>query len=132
MIDPIISAQVVMRSASPSDDDPLITSANVAEAAPPPEAVDTVRYFCADAGFAIGPFVGISFSIAGPASLFETVFGERPRLEERASVQQAMTAAGDELSLDRLPPEVGRWVRAVTFTPPPDFGPTGFAQPAGR
>ena len=41
---------------------------------------------------------------------------------------EVRTARGTlELSLEGLPDEAARRIQAVTFTPPPDFGPTDYA-----
>ena len=103
-----ISAQVVLRAKGP------ITAATLAANQPPQEAVDKVRKFFSDAGFKLGHYVGISFSIAGPRSLFESFFGtDLDKLQ------------GYELPLDTLPKDVAGLIEAVTFTPPPAFGPSG-------
>jgi hypothetical protein len=128
--EPTVSAQVVLRPASTSAAPPeLVTSSTIAGYAPPPEAAEAIRRYFERAGFSVGPLVGISFSIEGPPTSFENTFGERPRVEDRRGVQEATTAAGYELSLDRLPPELQPYIGAVTFTPPPDFGPTGYDRP---
>jgi len=103
-----ISAQVVFRAKEP------ITAANLAANQPPPEAVEAARKLFREAGFQVGPYVGISFSISGPPSLFESFFGTR--LDKLKSY---------ELPLRVLPKEVADRIEAVTFTPPPAFGPSG-------
>ncbi len=103
-----ISAQVVFRAKGP------ITAATLAANQPPKEAVEAARKLFRKAGFEPGPYVGISFSILGSRSLFEQFFGTRlDKLQ------------GYELPLDSLPKEVAALIEAVTFTPPPDFGPSG-------
>ncbi len=126
MTAPVISAQVVLRPASSPDPGGLVTSANIAEYAAPPGVADALLGYFAEAGFSVEPVLGISFSITGPSSLFAKVFGEEPRLEERAGVQSATTAGGHELSLERLPAGLRPYIGAVTFSPPPDFGPTSY------
>lgn len=103
-----ISAQVVLRAKGP------ITAATLAANQPPNETVETVQKLFSEAGFKLGPYVGISFSISGPRSLFEKFFGTR--LDK---------VQGYELPLDSLPKKVAALIQAVTFTPPPDFGPSG-------
>jgi hypothetical protein len=103
-----ISAQVVLRAKGP------ITAATLAENQPPRENVEAVQGLFRDAGFKLGPYVGISFSISGSKQLFERFF--RTRLSEVKSY---------ELPLHALPKEVASVIEAVTFTPPPDFGPGG-------
>jgi hypothetical protein len=98
--DPLLSAQVVLRD--------------------PAEADSASSYF-SNAGFETDPVVGTSFAIVGPLSMFERVFGERP--EPTAEGGWSASAQEDrlELSLARLPTEVGTAVEAVTFSPPPAF-----------
>jgi hypothetical protein len=103
-----ISAQVVLRAKGP------ITAATLAANQPPKDAVEAAQKLFREAGFELGPYVGISFSIAGSRSLFESFF--RTRLDK---------LKGHELPLDALPKEVAAVIEAVTFTPPPDFGPSG-------
>ena len=129
MTEPVVSAQVVLRPATTPPSGELVTSSTIAEYAPPAEAAESIRRFFAGAGFSVGPLVGISFSISGPLASFERTFDERPRVKDRGGVQEATTAAGHELRLDRLPPELQPFVGAVTFTPPPDFGPTSYDRP---
>ncbi|HYJ47125.1 MAG TPA: hypothetical protein VEV81_10985, partial [Pyrinomonadaceae bacterium] len=78
-------------------------------------------------GFEVGPVVGNSFSITAPASAIEKVFKTKIRREAgRKGAVKAATAKGPgsyELPVDRLPPEIAADVEAVTFSPPPDFGP---------
>jgi hypothetical protein len=62
----------------------------------------------------MGDMVGNSFSITAPESTFERVFGTRG-------------AGSLELPLHALPKTLTDHVEAVTFTPPPDFGPTNFS-----
>ena len=103
-----ISAQVVLRAKGP------ITAATLAANQPPKEAVEAARRVFRDAGFDLGSYVGTSFSISGPATLFERYFGIR--LKDLKSY---------ELPLDSVPKDVADVIQAVTFTPPPDFGPSG-------
>jgi hypothetical protein len=103
-----ISAQVVLYSKGP------ITAATLEASQPPRESVEAARNLFRKAGFNIGLYVGISFSISGPASLFESFFGIR--LDHLKSY---------ELPLKGLPRAAADVIKAVTFTPPPDFGPSG-------
>lgn len=103
-----ISAQVVLRAKGP------ITAATLSANQPQKKAVEAARELFREAGFELGPYVGISFSISGSRSLFEEYFGTR--LDE---------LRGYELPLDSLPKEVAALMEAVTFTPPPAFGPSG-------
>lgn len=76
----------------------------------------------------MGPVVGNSFSITAPADTFRKVFDAQLRYEDKTGVQ-AMQKDGSssyELPLNELPRAVTRQIEAVTFTPPPEFGPTNF------
>jgi hypothetical protein len=88
-----------------------VTAETVGEYLPSDEAIAATQHAFSQLGFEVGPAVGASFSITAPRSHVEQVFG---------------TAEGLELPLDRLAPEVREHVQAVTFTPPPDFGPTEY------
>jgi hypothetical protein len=117
-----LAAQVVLRPASGelTGDEP-ITSENVQRFLPSPDAVAVTEAFFRDAGFEVANVVGNSFSIVGSPSAFEDAFGERP---ERAGEGVRVRGGGIELDLGSLPEPVRRHVAAVTFTPPPEFGPT--------
>lgn len=112
-----LSAQVLLKTASgeaPQDAD--LTSARLASVVPPASVVAAITRSLASAGFEVGPFVGLSVSIAGPRSLFESVFG--------------LTAAelkGGEIPLRRLPADIRSGVAAIVFPPPPDFGPGSYS-----
>lgn len=110
-----LSATVVLRPADGRDltGDERITSANLREYLPSDDAVATARSWFEGAGFDVGPVVGIGFSITAPRARFEEVFGAVPD--------------GEELPLERVPPHVRRVLASVTFSPPPDFGPTSFS-----
>lgn len=126
----IISAQVVLRPASgrPAGADEAITSANVEQFLPSPAAAERVRNAFSARGFEVGPVVGTSFSITAPAQRFEEEFGVRVRSREDGGIE-AVSGDDDanlELPLSRLPDPLADGVAAVTFSPPPDFGPTSF------
>lgn len=78
------------------------------------EPVEAARLLFREGGFELGPYVGISFSISGPPERFERFFGVR--LGEMASLS---------FPLENLAGEVRESIEAVTFTPPPAFGPSG-------
>lgn len=127
--DQIVSAQAVLRPASgKSIQGATITAANVHEFAPSPEAAAKVKRSFADAGFEVGEVVGNSFSITAPASTFERTFKTRLRRREGGGIEAAQTRSSGslELPLDVLPKSTADLIEAVTFTPPPDFGPTDF------
>ena len=128
MTEETLSALVVMRSASgervPGQS---VTSETIGQYAPDPSAVSAVSRSLEQAGFQTSPPVGIAFSISAPQSRFESFFSTHLQLSEDGSVR-VDDGAGDglELSLAALPEEVRGFVDAITFTPPPDFGPTDY------
>ena len=75
--DEILSAQVVLRSASgrSANEAGAITAENIDMFVPPPETAARVAAAFQSLGFATGPLVGISFSITGSAGRFGKVFG---------------------------------------------------------
>jgi hypothetical protein len=128
--DRLVAAQVVLRPASGKafDGQTAITAENIAEYLPAPQTVSEAQRAFAEAGFEVSPAVGMSFSITAPASTFEKVFKVKLLPDERGGVK-ARTKRGEpgyELPLDALPNELKRHVVAVTFTPPPEYGPGNF------
>jgi hypothetical protein len=117
----------VLRPAGGRDIDgrEAITASSVAAFQPDAAAVAEAQAFFRARGFDLEQPVGISFSITGPRSLFESTFGERLDTEQEGGVVQSArpSRGGLELPLERLPATVARAVQAVTFTPPPAFGP---------
>jgi hypothetical protein len=116
----IVSAQVVLAAAGGARPGPrtLITTENIREWMPSPETTARVSTELRNMGFEIGQAVGNSISITGPARLFESVF--HTKLREVGGVQ---FADGYELPAEKVPPALRAEIVAVTFTPPPDFGP---------
>jgi hypothetical protein len=125
--DEILSALVVMRSSSgkivPGE---LVTSANIDEYAPDPGAVQAAIDYFAAAGFEVGQPLGISFAITANRSHFESVFGARLAVAENHGVLRVATDDGLELPLEGIPENLRGDIHAITFTPPPDFGPTDY------
>ena len=125
-----VSAQVVLRSASGRrvGGEAAITAETIREFAPSQDTVARATEAFAAMGFKVGPMIGISFSITAPVDAFEKVLRTRLRLAERGGVE-AVEEDGSgsyELPLDSLPEQIADLVETVTFTPPPDFGPTEF------
>ena len=118
-----ISAQVILRSASGRSPGPAsaVTAANVADYAPSPDAARRVSHALEAFGFSVGPMVGNSFSITGPPELFERYF--RAKVAKRAGRRLPEDL---EIPLGALPKDIAGDVAAVTFSPPPDFGPGSF------
>ena len=116
-----ISAQVVLRPASGQAPSEPITAANVREMLPDASAAAMVRESFAKVGFEVGNLVGNSFSIAGPLSLFNKHFKT-----SIAPPGRGAKVARLALPASALPRRIASVVQAVTFTPPPDFGPTSY------
>jgi hypothetical protein len=125
-MDDRLSAQVVLRGpGGPLTGYEQITSENVHRFLPREEAVAETSAFFRAAGFDVGEAMGLGFSITGSPADFERVFGERPERTVEGNVGSVRTPRGGlELPLDALTEPVRSHIQAVTFTPPPDFGPT--------
>jgi hypothetical protein len=126
----LLSAQVALRPASGKafDSQTAITSENIGDYLPAPETVEAARKGFEEAGFEVGNPVGMSFSITAPAATFEKVFKAKLVADDREGVK-VTGKAGDqtyELPAGSLPTELQQHVAAVTFSPPPDFGPTSY------
>lgn len=127
--EPDLSAQVVLRPAGEPPRSP-ITADTLRGHAPDPEDAARVAEHLRSEGFEAGPLVGTSFAITAPRSRFETTFGVHLEVERGPDdgVSRVTTSEGEfELPVGSLPTAVARHVSAVTFTPPPDFGPGSFA-----
>ena len=126
----LISAQVVLKSASGKsvDGKTAITSENIADYAPSPNTAASAAAGFREAGFEVGNMVGNSFSITAPKSTFERFFKIKLRAEERGDVKVATTEGpeGYDIPLKVLPGNLSQLVDAVTFSPPPDFGPSNY------
>lgn len=126
----IVSAQVILRPADGREipANAAITAESLVLYLPSEEAAGLVREFFRKAGFTVGNLVGISFSISGTAATFESLFKVDLQHEDRGGIRAAKadSSTGYQLPLDPLPQNIRPAVSAVTFTPPPDFGPTQF------
>ncbi|MDT7810539.1 MAG: hypothetical protein QOJ42_455 [Acidobacteriaceae bacterium] len=125
-----VSAQVVLAPESGASIGPNtpITSRNIEQFRPSPEAARTIRETLAGGGFEVGPLVANSFSIAAPVNTFEDFFKTKLRKEASGGLV-ARSHANDyalELPLGALPDGLKKHLIAITFTRPPDFGPTGY------
>jgi hypothetical protein len=87
----------------------------VVQAPPSKPDIQRAQDYFAEAGFEVEPPVAISFSIAGPSSLFARVFPGFDPARVGESEQ--------ELSLDALPREVRGVVGTVVVEAPPEYGP---------
>lgn len=118
----IISAQVVLVAANGARPGPQtrITSENVRDWAPSAETIGRVSSELRSLGFEIGQCVGNSISITAAARLFEACF--HIKLQEAGGGVQ-FAGEGYELAAEKIPSSLRAQIAAVTFTPPPDFGP---------
>jgi hypothetical protein len=127
MMDEPLSALVVMRSAEgtrvPGE---AVTAETIGRYLPEPAMVSGVMRFLGQAGFQVSEAVGISFSISAPRSHFESFFGTPLHVANERGIKTVSTEQGLELPLASLPEEIRGYVDAITFTPPPDFGPTEY------
>jgi hypothetical protein len=126
-----ISAQVLLRAANGKRPDgrSRITAENIREWTPSAETVARVRETFLASGFEVGDLVGNSVSISGPVRLFEAVF-RTPVQQSKPGVIQFLNAeqsANYELAPEKIPRDLRGLIVAITFTPPPDFGPTSFS-----
>lgn len=122
-----LSAQVVLKAASgKSSAGQAITSENIRDYLPSQEAVRVARSALAEAGFEVGNVVANSFSITAPAATFEKVFGARIGRGAQRGTPEVGQAGALELPLKKLSREVAGVIEAVTFSPPPDFGPDNY------
>jgi hypothetical protein len=125
-----ISAQVILRPESGKSvtGQDAITSANIRDYMPSQVSFDTAAQAFRAAGFEVSAAGPTGFSITAPAKIFEKVFGASLQSGERGGVEAVRKdkSTSLELPLRSLAPELSRHVEAVTFTPPPDFGPTSY------
>ena len=77
------------------------------------------KTYFTNTGFEVHAPVGESFSIAANKSLFERFFGEALVVdEEQFGAPVTLATGGNELPLDRLPPDARALVKTITFPPP--------------
>jgi hypothetical protein len=127
----LVSAQVALKSASGKafDGNTAITSENVGDYSPSPDTVSAAAAAFKEAGFEVGNMVGNSFSITAPRKTFEKVFKIKLQAEDRGGLKVAASTGvpeSYELPLRTLPRDLLKLVAAVTFSPPPDFGPSSY------
>lgn len=127
----IISAQVVLRSASSKSfhNEHAITAKNIEDYIPSTETVNMVTKAFAKAGFEVSPVVSNSFAITATVRIFEKMFNTRLSFDKRSGITSVALDNSDdyELPLQSLPKAIVEYIEAVTFTPPPDFGPISFS-----
>jgi hypothetical protein len=127
----LVSAQAVLKSASGRsfDGHTAITAESIADYSPSPDTVAAAAAGFSEAGFEVGNMVGNSFSITAPKSTFEKLFKIKLQAEDRGDVKVAAAKGateGYELPVKALPQKLSQFVSAVTFSPPPDFGPSSY------
>lgn len=127
--DPPLSAEVVLK---PRHGDALsgpITAATLERHRPDPQATAAVQEHFRSLGFTVGEVAGISCTITAPRTRFRQAFGVPLHLDRDENghlTHVTVDDGGRELPLDRLPHAIAEHIAAVTFTPPPDFGPIGW------
>ena len=119
--DELLSAEVVLRGRDRDPPEP-ISSENLAQHRPVEARASDVREWFQWRGFDTTDVHGISFSITGPRHLFEETCatplvgdGARPGVDV-----VELPAPAD------MPDPLADDVVAVTFTPPPEFGPGSY------
>lgn len=119
----IISAQVVLVAASGARPGPQtrITSENIRDWAPSAETIVRISGELRGMGFEVGKCVGNSISITAAARLFESCF--HIKLQEAGGGGVQFAGEVHELAAEKIPSALRAQIAAVTFTPPPDFGP---------
>jgi len=128
--DEVVSAQAVLRPVSGRqiDLETLITAENVSQYEPSQETVEEASRVFRSLGFEVGSMVGISFSITAPVRIFMDIFKVHLRWTNRGGIE-CLSDDGVgrlELPITNLTEDLTRHLHAVTFTPPPDFGPTNY------
>lgn len=126
-----LSAEVALRSASGKsfNGQTAITSENIADYLPSSEVVEKARRAFTELGFEVSEPAGIGFSITAPTGVFKKVFKIKTISDKRGGIKAVASKGAEanyELPLKALPEEVAQYVSAVTFSPPPDFGPGNF------
>jgi len=105
-----------------------VTAENVRGHLPSTEDLGRVEEYFSRLGFTVEHAFANSFAITGPAELFEKVFDAGLLETEKGGLKASHSdqSGSFELPKDRLPTEIGKIVSAITFSPPPDFGPKSF------
>jgi hypothetical protein len=127
----IISAQVLLVPATGRviDGNTPITSENIDSYRPAEEKVQLVSRYFRSRGFEVSSLVGISFTISASARYFSEFF-QASLIEDETDGIQVMTGSNtprSDLPLHSLDNTLESSIIAVTFVPPPDFGPTNFS-----
>ena len=120
----LISAQVSLRPKSGNMPKPeSITSENLESFLPDSTRASQTRAHFESLGFEVGALVGNSFSISAAPKKFEQHFHTKIlHTNHFASLEDGSL----ELPVAHLPSEVKTAIDAVSFSIPPDFGPSNF------
>jgi subtilase family serine protease len=120
----LISAQVSLKPKSGAMPRPeSITSENLESFLPDATRVSQTRAHFESLGFEVGALVGNSFSITATRKNFEQHFHTKIlHSNQHASLEDGSL----ELPVAGLSDEVKATINAVSFSAPPDFGPTNF------
>jgi hypothetical protein len=111
--DDLLSLQVILQPASGK----LRADMTLEAMLPAPADAERALAWFAQEGFACGPLVANSFSISAVRSVCAACFGK--------AALHAAEADHSEVVLDQLPAGMRKVLAAISFTPPPDFGPLG-------
>jgi hypothetical protein len=118
--DEIISAQIILRSASGREPngDVEITAENIDDFSPPPGAAELMADAFRTLGFEVGPMVGISFFITAPARRFNHVFNTPLYRVDDGSISSLDPQKGikRELPMKNLQDEMVRNVYSISFS----------------
>jgi hypothetical protein len=120
-----VTALVLLRPASGEEitGQTPITADTLARYAPKPADADRVARGFREAGFQVGPALGITMAVTAPRALFEGFFGVSvARSPDGGWVADGEEAGGRrDLPLKRLPQDLAARVLAVTFDEPAEL-----------
>src|SRR5262245_50301263 len=116
----LMSAEVILRPPAGADAAAPVTSENLARLRPDPRAAELARRGFAERGFSAGEVIGGSFTVTGPATLFDATFG--------AGLAGGRAVSGADLTVlvPSMPRHVADTIEAVAPSEAPDFGPPSF------
>ncbi len=120
----LISAQVILKPKSGGSPKPeSLTSENLESFLPDATRASQTRAHFESLGFEVGALVGNSFSITAAVPKFEQHFHTKILHNKQfASLEDGSL----ELPIAHLSDELKTNINAVSFSAPPDFGPTNF------
>lgn len=114
----MVTALMLLRPASgePITGETVITAESLARYAPDHDEAGVVAGRMREAGFRVGPLVGIAMTVTAPRTLFEAFF--RTSVVEEDDGGWTVAGGGRELPLSSLPPGLAGRILAVTFDEP--------------